>query len=233
VQRFFPGGDAVGRRVRQNGDTWFTIVGVVKQGKYGSLTEQPDAVAYMPVLQEPRSELTLHVRSAGDPKLLTGSLRAAVQSVNADLPVLDVRTMAEHMQASVFSQKLGAVMLAAFGGVALLLSAIGIYGVLSFGVFQRTREIGVRVALGAGRGDVVGSVVGRAMRLVGLGLAIGLAAAFGAAQLLRSQLIGVGPRDPATFAIIAAMLSVVALAAAWLPARRAARIDPMVALRSQ
>jgi len=232
VQRFWPGQDAVGRRVRQHGE-WFTVVGVAKQGKYSSLTESPMAMAWMPVYQEPRSDLTVYVRTAGDPRALTASVRRAFQSVSTDLPFLDARTMAEHMQAAAFAQRLGAIMLAAFGGVALLLSAIGIYGLLSFGVTQRTREIGVRVALGAGRRDVVGVVVGRAMRLAGLGLVIGLAGALGVGQLLRSQLIGVGPRDPLTFGVIALLLGVVALAASWLPARRASRIDPMVALRSQ
>ncbi len=232
ARRFWPGQDAVGRRVRQHNE-WYTVVGVARQGKYNSLTEPAMAMAWMPVLQEPRSDLTVFVRAAGDPKALVPALRRAFQAVNTELPFLDVRTMAEHMQAAVFAQRLGAIMLAAFGCVALLLSAIGIYGVLSFGVSQRTREIGVRVALGAVRGDVVGLVVGRAMRLAGLGLLIGLGAAVGAAQLLRSQLIGISPRDPVTFAIIAVTLGAVALAASWLPARRAARIDPMVALRTE
>jgi putative ABC transport system permease protein len=139
--------------------------------------------------------------------------------------------MAEHMQASLFVQRLGATMLAAFGLMALALSAIGIYGVMSYSVSQRTREIGVRVALGAARRDVLALVVGRAMRLVSVGLVIGLAAALGAGQLLRSQLIGVGPRDPLTLTAIALLLSAVAFGASWLPARRAARTDPMVALR--
>ena len=151
--------------------------------------------------------------------------------MDADLPFLDVRTLAEHMQAALFVQSVGATMLAAFGAMALLLAAIGLFGVLSYHVSQRTREIGVRVALGAGRREVVGMVVGRATRLVAFGLAVGLALALGAGQLLRSQLIGVGPRDPVTYLGIALLLALVALVASWLPARRAARVDPMVALR--
>ena len=135
------------------------------------------------------------------------------------------------MQAALFVQSVGATMLAAFGAMALLLAAIGLFGVLSYHVSQRTREIGVRVALGAGRREVVGMVVGRATRLVGVGLAAGLALAVGAGELLRSQLIGVGPRDPLTYLCIALLLALVALGASWLPARRAARVDPMVALR--
>ena len=234
AERYWPGQDPVGRRVRLGFDgTWFTVVGLAKQGKYASLTEAPVPMAWMSLLQEARSGLTLHVRTTGEPPALTATLRAVFQSVSADLPFLDVRTMHEHMQAAVVAQRLGAIMLAGFGLVALALSAMGIYGVLSFGVRQRTREIGVRVALGAARRDVMGLVVGRAVRLAGLGLALGLAAALGAAQLLRSQLIGVSPRDPVTFLAIAALLGVVALAAAVIPARRASRVDAMVALRSE
>jgi predicted permease len=230
AQRFWPGQDPVGRRFRRSG-VWRTVVGVAKQGKYQSLTEPARAMIYIPFAQEPRSDFDVIVRAPGDPKALTRAARQAFQDVKADLPFLDVRTMAEHMQAALFVQTLGATMLVALGAMALLLSAIGIFGVLSYHVGQRTREIGVRVALGAGRRDVVGMVVGRAMRLVAVGLSGGLALALGAGQLLRSQLIGVGPRDPVTFLGIASLLAVVALAASWMPARRAARVDPMVALR--
>jgi predicted permease len=231
VQRFWPGQDPIGRTITQGGAP-MTIVGVAKQGKYNSLTEDPVSYVFVPALQEARAGVTLFARTTGDPKALTSGLRAAFQSVSPDLPFLDVRTMEEHMQAAVFAQRLGAIMLAAFGLVALLLSAIGIYGVLSFGVRQRTREIGVRVALGADRRDVVQLVIGRAVRLAGLGLVIGVVAALGAGQLLRSQLIGVGPRDPLTFISIALLLGLVAILASWLPARRASRVDPMVALRA-
>ena len=230
AQRFWPGQDPIGRRFRRNG-VWRTVVGVAKQGKYHLLTEDAESMIYVPLAQEARSDFDVVVRTAGDPRALTGALHQAFKDVNADLPFLDVRTMAEHMEAAMFVQTLGATMLVGFGAMALLLSAIGIFGVLSYHVGQRTREIGVRVALGAGRREVVGMVVGRAIRLVALGLVIGLALALGAGQLLRSQLIGVGPRDPLTYVGIALLLALVGLGAAWLPARRAARVDPMVALR--
>jgi predicted permease len=230
VDKFWPGLDPIGRRFRQGG-RWYTVVGVAQQGKYQSLDEPKRVMVYMPYAQNAWNEFTFHVRAAGDPTALSAALRAAAQSVNADLPLLDVRTMAEHMQASLFVQRLGATMLAAFGLMALALSAIGIYGVMSYSVSQRTREIGVRVALGAARRDVVALVVGRAMRLASVGLVIGLAAALGAGQLLRSQLVGVGPRDPLTFTAIVLLLAAVALGASWIPARRAAKVDPMVALR--
>ena len=230
AQRFWPGQDPIGRRFRRNG-VWRTVVGVAKQGKYHSLTETAEPVVYIPLAQEARSDFDVLVRTSGDPRPLTAAVRRAFQDVNADLPFLDVRTMAEQMQAAVFVQTIGATMLAAFGAMALILSAIGIFGVLSYYVGQRTREIGLRVALGAGRREVVGMVVGRALRMVALGLAGGLVLALGAGQLLRSQLIGVGPHDPLTYLGIAVLLALVGLAAAWLPARRAARVDPMVALR--
>jgi predicted permease len=232
AKRFWPGQDAVGKRFRQGGE-WRAVVGVARQGVYHQLTDAPQALSYLPYAQLPSRSFDVMVRSGRDPKLLTSALRHAFQATNRDIPFLDVRTMAEHMQAAMFVQQLGATMLAAFGGIALLLSAIGIYGVMAYNVSQRTREIGVRVALGAARGHVVRLVVSRAMKLVAIGMAAGLAAAFGAGRLLRSQLLGVSPHDPLTFTMIALLLGVVALAASWLPARRASRVDPMVALRSE
>ncbi len=200
--------------------------------KFQNLDEEPHAFIYRTygTTFTPAS-YTLHILAAGDPAALTSSLRRAFAAVSADLPFLDARTMAQHMQASVFVQKIGATMLTGFGILALLLSAVGIYGTMAYAVSRRVREIGVRVALGAGGRDVVGLIVGRAMRLVAAGLVIGLAAALGVGQLLRGQLLGLNARDPATFATIGIVLGGVALLASWLPARRAARVDPMVALR--
>jgi predicted permease len=230
ARHYWPGQDPIGRRVKRWGRT-LTVIGMSAQGKYQQVTESPREFVYVSYDQNVWAGFDVVVRAAADPVALTPALRRAFQETDADLPFLDVRTMAQHMQASLTTSKLGAGMLSAFGIMALLLSAIGIYGVMSYSVSQRTREIGVRVALGAARGHVVGMVVGRAMRLVAVGLAIGLAAALGAAQLLRSQLIGVGPRDPLTFTAIALLLGAVALGASWIPARRAAKVDPMVALR--
>jgi predicted permease len=228
AKHFWPGLEPLGRRVRTGGRDR-VVVGVAKQGKYQSLTESPEAYMYLPEVGIAQFDLV--VRSAGDPRALVPAVRAAVRATSADLPFLDVRTFAEHMQAAFFTEKLGASMLAGLGSIALLLCAIGIYGVMSYVVSQRTREIGVRVALGAARRDVLGLVVGRAMRLAGVGMVIGLVAAMGAAQLLRSQLVGIGPRDPLTFVVIGVTMALVAAVAAWLPARRASRVDPMVALR--
>ncbi len=231
ARRYWPGLDAIGRRLAQGGD-WMTVVGVAKDGRYGQLNEAARPLVYRPFAQHYRDAFTIHVRAAaGDPRLLTPALRRAFAQTSADLPVLDLRTMAEHMEAAVFAQRMGAWMLSGFGLMALLLSAVGVYGVMSYAVSQRTREIGVRVALGAGRRTVVRLVVGRAMRLAGIGLAVGLVAALGAGRLLRTQLLGVSPSDPVTFVAIGLLLGGVALLASWIPARRAAKVDPMVALR--
>ncbi|OGT99999.1 MAG: hypothetical protein A2085_06565 [Gemmatimonadetes bacterium GWC2_71_10] len=231
AQKYWPGQDPLGRRVDQ-GSGWMTVVGVVQTGKYSQISEDPVPLIFQPVGRErAMGDFTLHVRTTGDPLALTGALRRAFEQTSADLPFLDVRTMTESMQAAVFVQKIGAFMLAGFGAMALLLSALGVYGVMAYTVSQRTREIGVRVALGAGRRDVVGLVIGRAMRLAGLGLVLGLLAALGAGRLLASQLLGVSGSDPLTFASIGVLLGAVALVASWLPARRAARVDPMMALR--
>jgi len=229
AQRFWPGQDPIGKRIRRG--VWRTVVGVARQGKYHSLTESSRALIYVPFAQEPRNDFDVLLRASGDPRALTGAAHEAFKAVDADLPFLDVRTLAEHMQAAMFVQTVGATMLGALGAMALLLSGIGIFGVLSYHVSQRTREIGVRVALGAARGEVVRLVVGRAAGVVAAGIVAGLVLSLAAGQLLRSQLIGVGPRDPLTYLAIALLLALVALGAAWLPARRAARVDPMVALR--
>jgi predicted permease len=233
ARRYWPGLDPIGRRVYQ-GAGWMTVVGVAKDGKYSQLSEDPEALIYQPMgYTFAASDFTVHVRATGEPTALAPALRRAFGETSADLPFLDMRTMAEHMQAALFVQRIGAYLLAGFGLIALLLCGIGIYGVLSYGVSQRTREIGVRVALGAGQRNVVGLVVGRAMRLSAVGLVIGLGAALLAGQLLRAQLFGISPRDPFTFASIALLLGAVALVASWIPARRAARVDPIVALRSE
>jgi len=232
VRRYLAGRTAVGARVSVDGDAWLSIVGVVATSKYNSYTEDPLPMVFGAYsARSAPASFTLLVRSTGDPLALTGAIRGAFAEVSAELPFLDPRNMAEFTTIPYWPQKIGALMLAAVGTLALLLAAIGIYGTMAYNVSRRTREIGVRVALGAGRHDVLGLVVGRAMRLAGLGLVIGGTAALGAGQLLRTQLLGVSPRDPLTFAAVGVVLGAVALLASWLPARRAAKVDPMVALR--
>jgi putative ABC transport system permease protein len=231
VDRYWPGQDPLGRRLRQ-GAEWLTVVGVTRTGKYHQLTEAPTPVVYR-ILGEGRDlYLTAHIRVQGTPRNMVPVLRQTFASVGGDIPFLDVRTMAENMGASVFAQRMAAWMLAAFGGVALALSALGIYSVLAHLVGRRTREIGVRLALGASRGEVMGMVLHRAGRQVGLGLLIGAGLALAVGRLLQSQLLGVSPADPMTYGAIVLLLGTVAFMASWLPARRAARVDPMVALRN-
>jgi len=234
ARKYLAGRSAVGARISAGGDDWLTIVGVVATTKVNDYTEDAVPVVYRPysVRFAPPGFL-LYVRAVGDPLALTGEVRAAFAEAGADLPFLDPRVMAEFTTLPYFPQKLGATLLAAVGVLALLLAAVGIYGVLSYTVSRRTREIGVRVALGAARRHVVGMVVGRALRLAAIGLLLGGGAAFGAARLVRSQLYGISPYDPVTFVAITLLLGGVAAVASWLPARRAAAVDPLVALRCE
>jgi len=232
LRKYLAGRSAIGARVNVTGDQWLTIVGVVATSKYDSYTETPLPMVFRAYsVRSAPPAFTVHVRAAGEAVALAAAIRGVFTEVSAALPFLDPRSMAEFNTIPYWPQKVGAIMLAAIGALALLLSAIGIYGVLSYNVSRRAREIGVRVALGARHRDVVGMIVARALRLTGLGLLIGGAAAIGAGELLKSQLFGIGPRDPVTFAGITFLLGVVGLFASWLPARRAAAVDPMVALR--
>jgi predicted permease len=233
ADRYWPGQDPIGRRLDMGGG-WKTVVGVVHTGKYRQLTEPPRPVVFHAVTQQYRPDLTILLRArTGSGRALSPAARAVFAETNPHLPYLDVRTMAEHMQASLFVHRIGAWMLSGLGMVALLLSGVGIYGTLAYLVGRRTREIGVRMALGAARRDVLSLVMGRALRLTGIGLVIGLVLALGAGQLARSVLLGVSPRDPVTYANIALLLGVVALVASWIPARRATRVNPMNALRTE
>jgi len=232
VRRFLAGRPAVGARLAMGGDEWLTVVGVVATSKINDYTEDPVPVIYRTL--SPRfssASFTLHVRTRGDPLALTAGVRDAFAGTSAELPFLDPRNMAAFTSIPYWPQKVGSVLLGAVGSLALLLATVGIYGAMAYSVSRRTREIGVRVALGAARRDVVGMVVGRGLRLTAIGLVIGMTGALGIGQALRSQLYGISPRDPITFAGVGLLLAAVALLACALPARRAARVDPMQALR--
>ncbi len=234
VQKYLTGRPAIGARVNQGGDEWLTIVGVVATSKYDDYTEAPRPMVFQAwSARSAPAAFTLHVRTTGEPLALTAAVRGVFKEVSAALPVLDPRIMAEFNTIPYWPQKIGAIMLAAIGTLALLLAAIGIYGVMSYNVSRRTREIGVRIALGAGYRDVIRMIVARAGHLTGLGLLIGGAGALGVGELLKSQLYGISPRDPITFTAIILLLGVVGLLASWLPARRAAAVSPMVALRQE
>jgi macrolide transport system ATP-binding/permease protein len=230
ARRFWPGQDPIGKRIGQP-DAWREVVGVAKDGKYASLGEEPKPYFYLPLAQSYSTDLTLHVRT-GNPAALQGDLRVLVHALDSDLPIRMV-TMDEHLGLSVLPQRIGATLLGVFGALGLILASVGLYGVLAYSVALRRREIGVRIALGAAAADVRRLVVGQALRLVIAGVVAGLLVAFAAGRLASSFLFGVGAADPLTFAGVPLLLGAVAVLASGLPAHRAARIDPMDALRSE
>ncbi len=232
VERFFPKGEAIGRIVRAGGQDR-TVIGVVPTGKYSRLGEDPTAYMYFPQAQEWRSEMTLHLRVAGDPAALVTQLRAEVAALDPNMPVADVTTMSNHLGLALLPARLAGTALGVFGALGLLLAAVGMYGVMSYAVAQRTREIGIRMAIGASRGEVVGMVMRQGLSLVGIGGAIGLASAFGAARLIRGVLYGGSALDPVTFVAVPLVLAGVAALAIWIPARRAAGVDPVLAIRAE
>jgi predicted permease len=234
VKRFLAGRAALGARLSQGGGEWLSIVGVVATTKVDEYTEQPRPLVYRPYsARYAPPAFALHVRTGPEPLALSSAVRGAFAEVSAELPFLDPRQMAEFITIPYYPQTVGATVLTAVGLIVLLLAAVGIYGTMAYSVSRRVREIGVRVALGAARRHVLGLVLGRAFRLAATGLAIGLLGALGVGQVLQSQLVGVSGTDPLTFGAIATLLGAIALAASWLPAWRAARLHPMVALRHE
>ncbi len=211
------------------------IIGVIKDTKYRRLKEQIPRTVYVPFAQTGlrTTEATLHVRTAGDPTNVIASIRREAQALDKDLPVYDVRTFTDLVAESMSQERVIATLSSFFGLLALLLASIGLYGVMAYAVARRTREIGIRLALGARTGDVLKLVIRQGMALVAVGLFIGLAGAMALTRYIAGQLYGVGATDPATFAAISLLLTTVALLACYLPARRAAKVDPMIALRHE
>lgn len=232
VKRFIPGGDAIGRTL-DVGRGSATIVGVLHDGKYGSLDEKPHPVVYVPLAQWFLPSMTLHVRTNGDPIALAEPVRRALLAVNADLPALQPRTLAEHIAASTFVPRTGALVVGAFALVALALSVVGLYGALAFGVALRAREFAIRLALGARRSNVVWVVARHALTVASAGLGAGAALAFAGGRLLRAQVASVRAPDPMLAAGAVLVLGGVVVLAAWIPARRAVALDPAVALRGE
>jgi predicted permease len=229
----FRGDNPVGKRVSFRGrqGPWREIVGVVSDSRYRELGEAALPVAYMPLAQNHETGMTLYVRTAVPPASLIGSLRREIQAIEPHLPMANMQTMTETIGASLYAARMGAWLLAVFGGLALLLAAIGIYGVLSFSISRRTREMGIRLALGAEARDVFRLVVRDGMVLVGIGVTIGLLGGLAGARSLASFLYGVPTSDLPTFAAMTIVLTAVALVACAIPARRAMRVNPIAALR--
>jgi macrolide transport system ATP-binding/permease protein len=237
AERFWPNQDAVGKRFRFFGDDGFTtIVGVARNSKYNGVAEEPIPFIYQPLMQNYTPQATLHVRAAGraagSAAALAGAVRREVQAIDPTLSVFNVRTLEDQVFDSLAPQRTNVIILTTFGALALVLASIGLYGVASYAVTQRTREIGVRMALGAGRGRVLRLVLGQGLLLVAVGVAAGLLAAVALMSLVPAALLpNVSVRDPSTLAATAALLSAVAMTASAIPAYRATRIDPLVALR--
>ncbi len=235
ARRYWGDQDPVGKRIRygSNKNPWITIVGVVGNVRHFGLSTEFWPEVYRPQFQAPIAATNLVVRTAGDPLAAASAVRTAVREIDPKQPVADIRSMDEVLSDSTFVNRLMAVLLGSFAVLALLLAGVGLYGVISYAVTQRSHEIGIRVALGAARGHVLRMVVGHGMLLTGAGLAIGMAAAYALAQFLRTFLFGVPPRDPATFGAVAGLLAAVALAATTIPALRATRVNPIHALRHE
>jgi predicted lysophospholipase L1 biosynthesis ABC-type transport system permease subunit len=230
----WPGQDPLGRTFRRGHDDGvLQVVGVVPTARYRSLLEAPRPFVYLPLAQSWMPGATLHLRADGDARALAPAVERLVAELDPALPVYRVGTLADRLDQSLGAQRSAASLVGAYGVLALLLAAVGLYGSMGYTVARRTREIGVRMAVGASGRDVLRQVLGEALRIALLGAALGLVAAWPAARLLESQLFGVAPGDPATFVAVAALLAVVALLAAIVPARRATRVDPLVALREE
>lgn len=237
ARTYWPAEDPLGKQMRlggpspQNRNPWLTVVGVVSHVKNYGVDQESRVETYLPYLQDPRSSFSLVIRTSGEPTSITSAVRQAVRSVDPEVPIFNSRSLHEILSDSVAPQRLAMFLLGVFAMIALLLAAVGIYGVMSYSVTQRTHEIGVRMALGARKPDILRLVVGQGMGLVALGLVIGIGVAFGLTRLMATLLFRVSASDPLTFALIPVLLGIVAFFASYIPARRAMKVDPLVALR--
>jgi putative ABC transport system permease protein len=233
AKRYFPNENPIGKRVRPDiSPLWREIVGVVKDVKHRrSLREDYEPEYYLPHAQMPINSMNLVMRSTNDPSSLARSIQQVVQSLDKDTPVYRIKTLDQYLGIAVAQPKFNALLMSLFAGLALSLTAIGLYGVMAYSVAQRSQEIGIRVALGAQTGDVLKMVLRQGLKLTALGLLIGLAAAYALTRYMQSLLFGVKATDPLTFAAIALLLIAVAFMACWIPARRATKVDPLVALK--
>src|SRR5437764_3095230 len=235
VKKFFNGHDPIGRRFNWHGpkDPFFEIVGVVPEGKYNSLGEDPKPALYTPLSQDYSCTVTLVARTHDHPRQVLAALSGVVQNLDPSISVYAAKTLKEHMGTSLFPARMAAIALGSFGVLALILAAVGLYGVMSHVVAGRTREIGLRMALGAQLSDVQKLILKQGMLLAAVGSACGLVIAFGGARMMKSLLYGVSTSDPITFTCVALLLLGIALLACWIPARRASRVEPMIALRAE
>jgi ABC-type antimicrobial peptide transport system permease subunit len=210
---------------------WFTVVGVARDSKVNGLNEKPTPLVYLPQYQVYRGTMTILARTAGNPLAFGKTVENTIHELNGDLVVFDVTTLELREQLASFGQRVAGTFVGAFGLLALILAAVGIYGVTAYTTRQRTHEIGIRIALGASKEDILRLVFGNGLRLTFIGVILGLAASFAVTRYLGSMLLGVTSTDALTFSSVALLLCAVALFASFIPARRAMRVDPIVALR--
>jgi predicted permease len=235
ARRYWPGRNPLGQRIsfafgnRQSVE----IVGVVKTGKYGSLREAPQPFLYRPFLQLPDAQATIVVETALPPSGMLAAVQRTIQTLNPATPITSSETMQQYMSVALFPAHFTGVLVGVFGGLALVLATVGLYGVIAYSVAQRTREVGIRMALGATRARVMRLVIGQGLRLALIGIVAGIAVALAVTRLISSLLYGISPADPIAFIVSSALLLVVALLACYIPARRAAKVDPITALRHE
>jgi predicted permease len=233
AQRFWPGEEAIGRTVRRSDEEDLRVVGIASDTKVRSLGEAPRPFLYRPFSQDYSTFVTVVARTSRDPARVVLELVAAARELEPDLWVWDPKTLERHLGILLLPARLSALLLVAFAVLALGLASVGLYGIVSYAVSQRTREMGIRMSLGADGATVVRMLVGNGMKLVAVGGVVGLVLAIGVARMLEQMLFGIGSFDPVTFIAVPALLGAVSLLAAYLPARRASRVDPVSALRAE
>jgi predicted permease len=234
ARKYWPNDDPIGKRINTGNpqtSPWRTIVGIVGDIKNQGLEAEPYPQMYAPYAQYPQRSLALVVRTASDPGSFIPAVREQVWEIDRDLPLYKIRNMGQILAASIARPRFNMLLIVIFAAVALVLASVGIYGVISYSVTQRTHEIGIRMALGAQRKDVLKLVVGQGLALTLAGVGIGLITSFALTRVMSSLLYGVSATDPITFAAISTLLTGVALLACFIPARRATKVDPMIALR--
>jgi putative ABC transport system permease protein len=234
AERSWPSVDPLGRRFRERDeDPWLTVIGVSGDVLHDWFLKEPQPTYYVPFEQRPRAGMSLAVRTPGKPEAVTAAVRSHVRRADPDQPIFHASTMRQLISERIIGLKYAALVMGVLGFIGLVLSAVGIYGLMMYSVSRRTHEIGVRVALGAERADVLRLALGQAISITVAGVAIGLVLAYAAGRLMASNLFGVVRLEAATFALLALVLSAVSLAAAYIPARRALAVDPAVALRAE
>jgi putative ABC transport system permease protein len=232
AKQFWLNQDAVGKRFHFFGETQLReVVGVARNTVVNAIGEEPQPLAYLPLTQDYSPAATMQVRTTGKPEPVIATVRSHVQSLDTNLALTNWNTIGELLDQGLWAPRMGAALLTVFGGVALILAVVGVYGVLSYSVNQQTREIGIRMAMGAQTGSVLSLVVKQGMRLAIVGLVLGLVVAFAAMRVLSSLLFGVNAHDPLIFGGVTLILATAAILACYIPARRAAHVDPLVALR--